>query len=369
MPGGSDGFWAGLGRFRDAVTRRWPRWLPAEYALLVLAALFPLQPLGVGFGGQLTQLFVFAIVALGLNVVLGYTGLLHLGIAGFFGIGAYTAAILTIKHYPFQLSFFPAVLAATAAAGAAGLVLGAPTLRLKGDYLALVTLGFGEVVRVCLRNFEQITNGTRTLNPVPPPSLPGGWGADLNWTGQYRWFYYLALALLALVVVLLRNLERSRLGRAWVAIREDELAATCMGINAPRAKLAAFAVGAALAGLAGALFATKLMSSAEPNQYNFDDSIAFLCCIILGGLGSIRGTLLGVALLMGFDRILSNEIDQWLQDRLAGTRLAGSDWFEFTSWRMMLFGLALIVMMRFRPEGLWPSARVKEEMHETRSAL
>jgi branched-chain amino acid transport system permease protein len=168
--------------------------------------------------------------------------------------------------------------------------------------------------------------------------------------------------MLAVVVALLRNLEQSRLGRAWVAIREDELAATCMGINAPRVKLAAFAVGAAVAGMAGSLFAARLTSTADPEAYNFNISIMFLCAIILGGLGSIRGTLLGVFLLFGFDKVLSPMIDSWIQQ--ANINPSGNAWLTFSNWRLMVFGLALIVMMRFRPEGLWPSERLRQELHE-----
>ncbi|HTN77011.1 MAG TPA: branched-chain amino acid ABC transporter permease, partial [Pirellulaceae bacterium] len=266
--------------------------VPTEYLILGCLALFPLAPFAGELGSQLTNLLIFALLALGLNVVVGYTGLLHLGIAAFFGIGAYVTGILTIQGYPFQTGFYLAAVAATLISGLAGLILGAPTLRLRGDYLALVTLGFGEVVRFSLRNLEAITGGTRGLNPIPAPSLPGL--SQQVFISDYRPFFFLTLAILTLVVWLLRGLEHSRLGRAWVAIREDELAASCMGINVTRAKLMAFAVGSALAGLAGCLYATKLSTTASPDAYDFNRSIMMLCCIILGGLGSIRGTLIGV---------------------------------------------------------------------------
>jgi branched-chain amino acid transport system permease protein len=178
---------------------------------------------------------------------------------------------------------------------------------------------------------------------------------------------------------MLRNLEKSRLGRAWVAIREDQLAATCMGIGAPRVKMAAFAVSSGLAGLAGCLFATKLTNTADPNAYDFSRSIITLCCVILGGLGSIRGTLLGVFLLVGFDIIAVKEFDKWLQN--LGVADAAADWarsmspdntalpetmrrlLTFNNWKLMIFGLALVLMMRFRPEGLLPSCRVQQELH------
>jgi branched-chain amino acid transport system permease protein len=333
--------------------------VPSEYLMLACLAMFPLTPFAGQLGSQLTNLLIFAILALGLNVVVGYTGLLHLGIAAFFGIGAYITGILTVQGYPFQLGFYGAAVVAMAGAAISGLLLGAPTLRLRGDYLALVTLGFGEVVRFSLRNLEEITGGTRGLNPVPPPTLPGI--SAQTWISDYRPFFYLTLAILAIVIWLLRNLECSRPGRAWIAIREDELAAACMGINVTRAKLSAFAVGAGLAGLAGCLYATKLSTTADPNAYDFNRSIMMLCCVILGGLGSIRGTLLGVLILIGFDTVLAPSLDAFIQAKNINPE--GYAILTFSNWRLLVFGLALIVMMRIRPEGLLPSARVQQEMH------
>jgi branched-chain amino acid transport system permease protein len=333
--------------------------IPTEYLILACLALFPLTPFAGELGSQLTNLLIFAILALGLNVVVGYTGLLHLGIAAFFGIGAYLTGILTIEGYPFQIGFYAAAVVASLGAAVAGLLLGAPTLRLRGDYLALVTLGFGEMVRFSLRNLEEITGGTRGLNPVPPPYLPGI--AAQTWISDYRPFFFLTLAILVLVVWFLRNLEHSRSGRAWVAIREDELAAACMGINVTRAKLAAFAVGAALAGLAGCLYATKLSTTADPNAYDFNRSIMMLCCVILGGLGSIRGTLVGVLILIGFDTVLAPSLDAFIQAQNLNPK--GYAIYTFSNWRLLVFGLALIVMMRIRPEGLLPSSRIQHELH------
>jgi branched-chain amino acid transport system permease protein len=357
-----------------------PRWLeraPVWPFYLALLLVYPLlvQPEKVLFrwteisiGMQLTYIFIYAILALGLNVVVGYTGILHLGIAAFFGIGAYITGILTVPAYPFGFGFVASLVCATGGAALAGLLLGAPTLRLRGDYVAIVTLGFGEVTRFTLRNLEEITAGTRGLNPVPPPQLPQfmhtplGWlGIQPDWALDYRLFYYLALGLLLAVVLLLRNLERSRLGRAWVAIREDELAATCMGINAARVKLSAFALGCGLAGMAGCLYATALTSTAGPDAFDFNRSVIMLCCVILGGLGSIRGTLLGVFLLIGFDNVAAPALDGFLQR--ANINPGGSAWLTFSNWKLMIFGLALILMMRFRPEGLLPSRHVEVELH------
>ncbi len=301
----------------------------------------------------------------------------NLGIAAFFAIGAYITGILTVDSYPLQLGFTAALVCSIVGTALMGLILGAPSLRLRGDYLAIVTLGFGEIVRSVLINMEEITAGTRGLNPVPHPHLPqwlvaslGQIGVGPSWTLDYRLFYYLALVLMLLVVLMLQNLESSRLGRAWVALREDELAASCMGINVTRIKLSAFAVSAGLAGLAGCLYATKLQSTADPNAYGFNLSITMLCCVILGGLGSIRGTLLGVFVLMGFDKIASPAIDTALQDWVQSLQTAGMNvpqWAErllsFSNWRLMIFGLALILMMRFRPEGLLPSSKMQQELH------
>ena len=350
----------------------WRRWLRFDRVFLLVAALFPLiawpgTSLDI-YGSQLTTIFIWAILALGLNVVVGYTGLLNLGIAAFFGIGAYIAGILTVPSYPFQVGFIAALILSGLGAAAAGVVLGAPTLRLRGDYLAIVTLGFGEVVRYTLRNLEEITGGMRSLNPVPPPELPG-WavsmlstiGVNPNWMADYRLFYYLTLGILAAVVWVLSNLEHSKLGRAWVAIREDELAASCMGINASRVKLSAFALGAGLAGMAGCLYVTYLTNTADPNAYDFNRSITMLCCVILGGLGSLRGTLLGVLLLVGFDTVAAPWIDELIQR--ADINPDNNRLLKFSSWKLMIFGLALILMMRFRPEGLLPSSRRKRELH------
>lgn len=354
-------------------SQRAPVW-PWYLALLIVYPLlvYPEQVLfrwtEISIGMQLTYIFIYAILALGLNVVVGYTGILHLGIAAFFGIGAYIAGILAVPAYPFQLPFWLTLVLSTAGAALLGLLLGAPTLRLRGDYVAIVTLGFGEVTRFTLRNLEEITAGTRGLNPVPPPKLPemlggplGLVGIEADWALDYRLFYYLALGLLLAVILLLRNLERSRLGRAWIAIREDELAAACMGINPARVKLSAFALGCGLAGMAGCLYATTLTSTAGPDAFDFNRSVLMLCCIILGGLGSLRGTLLGVLLLIGFDNVAAPVLDGLIQG--ADINPDGSAWLTFSNWKLMIFGLALILMMRFRPEGLLPSRVVEAELH------
>jgi branched-chain amino acid transport system permease protein len=316
---------------------------------------------------QLVNIFIFGLLALALNLQVGYAGLLQLGIAAFFAIGAMTTGVLAVEKYPFQLGFWGSLVFAPAAAAGIGLLLGAPMLRLRGDYLAIVTLGFGEVVRVVLLNLENVTDGPRGLNPVPEPWLPqvlSDWlsGSGTATEGTLKSMYYLSLLILAAAVIVFRVLERSRIGRAFVALREDELAASCMGLDPTRIKLAAFAGGAALAGIAGCLYATNLTTTAEPNTYDFNYSIMVLCCLIIGGLGSVRGALLGAALLLGFDNVLSPLLTRLLQSALGGD--STSVLASFTNWRWLVFGTALVLMMRLRPEGLWPEARVAAELHE-----
>jgi branched-chain amino acid transport system permease protein len=329
----------------SAPARRWG--LPGAFALLAIVPFLPFVT--PWFGGQVKDILIFCILALGLNVVVGYAGLLQLGIAAFFGIGAYITGILTVDQFPFHWGFWPALIASVLGAGVAGMLLAAPTLRLRGDYLAIVTLGFGEVVKFSIRNLESVTNGAKALNPIADPVIPG---LSVDWNGDYRGYYYVALALLVLVVVLLRNLEDSRLGRAWMAIREDELAASCMGLNTAGVKLSAFALGAALAGLAGSLYAASLDQTA-PDAYDFARSISVLCFLIIGGMGNIPGALVGTFVLMGYDNVLTPVIDDLIQK-------SGSS-IRFSSFKLVVFGLALVLMMRFRPSGILPSRRAHRE--------
>jgi branched-chain amino acid transport system permease protein len=333
------------------------------------------QLTGQPVGGRLASIFVYAILALGLNVVVGNAGLLHLGIGAFFGLGAYITGILTVAEYPFQANFYICVVASVLGSAFLAVLLSAPVLRLRGDYFALVTLGFGEVVRFTLRNLEETTAGTKGLKPIPPPDLFPGLGIEIGWLADFRAFYLLTLSILVLVVLLLRNLERSAVGRAWVALREDELAAQSMGLNTAHLKLGAIALGAGLAGLAGCLFAFVLRNTSDPDQYGFNVSIMTLCCLILGGVGNRAGVILGVFLVFGFDNLLSPIADSFLQSelqnaadptgeiRFMGMRIGntGSSYLYFNGWRLALFGLALILVMRFRPSGLIPARRGKGE--------
>jgi branched-chain amino acid transport system permease protein len=306
---------------------------------------------------QVLPIFLFAILGLGLNILTGYTGLLNLGVAAFMALGAYSYAILTCDIYPFQVGFWPAVGLTFVIGIALGLLLGLPTIRLRGDYLAIVTLGFGEIVQDVLRNLEGITKGTQGINPLPYPKLFGyAFTAD-----NPRPWYYLFLLLLLFLVILNRNIERSRIGRAWVSIREDELAASCMGIGPTKMKLLAFAFGAAQCALAGALWASYLGSSGEPGNYDFQISIIVLCIVIVGGMGNIGGVLLGALVMMGFNSIVLERLAGYLNAHgLVSTQNVFS---QPGNWKYLCFGLALILMMRFKPEGLLPSRQLKAELH------
>jgi branched-chain amino acid transport system permease protein len=349
--------WAALGR----------NWVLVLFGLL---AVYPLLPFAdSNRGEQFTILFVYAILALGLNVILGYTGLLHLGMAAFFGVGAYTVGILSVPFFPFQQSFLVSAVVAVLAAAFVGVVTTAPILRLRGDYLALVTLAFGLIALYAIRNLDSITEGTKSMGPIEPGPLPGVAGDDMtayqlheNWGKRwysYPYLYFVALGLLAIVMVLLRNLERSRLGRAWVALREDELAASCMGLNPARLKLAAIAIGAGLAGLAGALYSLAQHTTGNPQSYDFTLSMTMVCCVILGGLGNRPGVLVGVFLLMGFDLILTSILDNQVQALIGG---GGANYLRVSGWKLFIFGMVLILMMRFRPAGLIPEERHAREL-------
>jgi len=334
-------------------------------ALAAVPFLDALLPGGLRLEDPMSEVFIYAILALGLNVLTGFTGLLNLGVAAFAAIGAYAFAIATCEIYPFQLGFWPALGVTVAAGAIAGFALGAPTLRVRGDYLAIVTLGFGEIVKDVLVNLDTITKGTQGINPLPPPSFLG---TPLEARGQY----WLLLAFVAVTFVGVRALERSRVGRAWISIREDELASRAMGIRPDHAKMLAFATCAALAALAGALMVSRLSSSGEPGNYDFQVSILALCIIIVGGIGSVRGTLVGAIVMVGMNSIVLVKLTEMIgnTDSAGASRLAETHGMERvwvfittwaqnvllspTNWKFLLFGLALVLMMMFRPQGILP---------------
>lgn len=310
-------------------------------------------PSALHIGSLLPKILAFAFLAIGLNIVTGSTGLLHLGSAAFVAIGAYTFAIVTTPSYPFQVGFWPGLVLAGIAGTAAGLVLGLPTTRLRGDYLAIATLGFGEIVVDLLKNLDGITKGTQTIGELPKPwlgvSLPSITSSSTAWI----WWYWLYLALLALAVVAIHRLEGSRIGRAWIAVREDELAAGAMGANVARVKLGAFAIGATLCAMGGALYACLLGNSSDPANYDFTLSVVAVCMVILGGLGSLTGVMVGALVIGGFNIIIIDKVSQWLGSE-------GSMLTSLTNWKFLIFGLVMVLMMRFRPAGLIPERRQRE---------
>lgn len=306
---------------------------------------------------------LYAMLALGLNIVVGYAGLLDLGYIAFYAVGAYLFALLASPHFDLHLSAWMILPAGALLACIAGVTLGAPTLRLRGDYLAIVTLGFGEIVRLFLNNLDRpvnLTNGPQGINLIDSVSL-FGFRFDAGFTlfgtrfGSDYAYYYLFLALALLTVFICVRLENSRIGRAWVAIREDEIAAQAMGINTRNVKLLAFAMGASFGGVAGGLFAS-FQGFVSPESFTLMESIMVLCMVVLGGMGNIAGVILGAFLLTITPEFLRAIINP-LQRELFGRMVVDPE-----NLRMLLFGLALIVVMLFRPAGLWPSRRRREEL-------
>ncbi len=333
-----------------AVRRRVPtRALVALLGVVLLA--FPWLDHNNSHIDFLANAGAFILLALGLNIVVGFAGLLDLGYAAFFAIGSYAYAMLASQQFGIHIPFWVMLLVASLIAGIFGLLLGAPTLRLRGDYLAIVTLGFGEIVPQTFLNLTQYTNGPNGISSLDQPSFfgkPFGFSATP--------YYYVLLALIVIGIFVASNLERSRLGRAWMAIREDELAARHMGINTTTAKLSAFALGASFSGLAGVAYAAKL-SLVSPDQFQFNVSVLVLSMLVLGGMGNIAGVIVGSFVLSFINSFLLPQ----------STNLAHSIGLvnvDFTNYRFMLYGVILVLMMLFRPEGLIPSRQRKAEFHE-----
>ncbi|WP_329238533.1 branched-chain amino acid ABC transporter permease [Streptomyces sp. NBC_01460] len=332
----------------------------AVAAAFVAAAAFPFTQSTDQFTLIAVNILIFATVALGLNIVVGLAGLLDLGYVAFLGVGAYTAALVsgtTASAFDVHFPFWAAVLTGAAVSLIFGVVIGAPTLRLRGDYLAIVTLGFGEIFRITVGNLDGVSGPQVTNGPNGVPNIPDlvFFGYDFGEShtvlgfelGGYANYYLLMLLAMILVVLVFSRAGSSRIGRAWVAIREDETAATAMGINGFRVKLIAFALGATLAGLAGTVQA-HVQSTVVPEMYVFagpvpPNSAFLLAAVILGGMGTISGPLIGATLLYMIPAKL-----QFLQD-----------------YQLLGFGLALILLMRFRPEGLIANRRAQLEFHET----
>ncbi|TKA10741.1 branched-chain amino acid ABC transporter permease [Actinacidiphila oryziradicis] len=324
------------------------------------AAVFPFTQNNDHNANLGVNILIFGTVALGLNIVVGLTGLLDLGYVAFLGVGAYAAALVSGSEYSvFSGTTFPFWAAALTGAGASlvfGVLIGAPTLRLRGDYLAIVTLGFGEIFRIAVNNLDGVSGPKITNGPAGIPGIPdltifgfnlGNSHAFGGFTiGRFANYFFLMLVITAIVIVIFTRAADSRIGRAWVAIREDETAATAMGINGFRVKLVAFALGASLAGLAGTVSA-HVTYNVVPNPYQFagaapPNSAFLLAAVVLGGMGTVSGPLLGAALLY-----LIPEKLQFLQN-----------------YELLAFGVALVILMRFRPEGVIANKRRQLEFHE-----
>ncbi len=374
-------------------------------AIFVIAFPFVDKYTGLRWSSQIIFALIFVILGLGLNIVVGYAGLLDLGYAAFFAIGAYTTGILSSPQHDIFLNFWLVIWIAAAMAAIWGIFLGAPTLPLRGDYLAIVTLGFGEIIPVLFRNLIDVTinepltcwiipgiqklfgatstvscinlvshydltAGEKGINPIGRPIL---FGYEFQSDNPIPW-YFLITAIILLSIFLIRRLHNSRLGRAWEAIREDELAAAQMGINPVRTKLAAFAMGATFSGFAGAFYAAYIRGI-FPSVFDFSASIMILVIVVLGGMGNINGVIVGGLTIMTADRLFLPALKDFLKGLMDHTilpALASNPTIQAVVrqnadpilYRFLLFGLTLVIMMAVRPEGLLPSAQIRAELHK-----
>ncbi|MFL5629455.1 MAG: branched-chain amino acid ABC transporter permease [Ktedonobacteraceae bacterium] len=356
-----------------------------RFFLLILVAFVLFYPVldpflfGYGTNGRMAgygDAGFYVILALGLNIVVGFAGLLDLGYVAFFAIGSYvwgmvgSTQLTNISNLapvnPTILGwiFWPMLIIAALIAALWGVILGAPTLRLRGDYLAIVTLGFGEIVPIVFRELDKYTNGTNGIVGVQSPKFFG-----LPWTTFTPTpYYYLILALIALTIFANIRLRDSRLGRAWIAIREDEIAAASSGINLVNTKLFAFGAGAFFSGIAGAYHAAKL-GGVSPDNFSFGDSVIYLAMVVIGGIGSIPGVIVGALAVYAINVFILAQLDSLASD--PGSFLhplyAGITHFvpgfTFGNIRNLVFGIILVTIMIFRPEGLIPSARRRRELH------
>lgn len=343
--------WGALSATREqvstAASRLRPRDPRVRYGLYVVALVLAIAlPHGLSNFWQevlVDQIGIYVLLAIGLNVVVGFAGLLDLGYIAFYAIGAYSCAywtgVLPMKP-PHHFNPFVTIIFAVIAAMAAGVILGAPTLRLRGDYLAIVTLGFGEIITLYANNLTSVTGGAQGSNPVPHFSV-NLLGVHYKWKLQNMPYYYLLLGFVVVILIMFRSLENSKVGRAWTAIREDEIAAEASGINTYKYKLMAFAIGASTSGFAGVLFASKIQT-VTPLSFVLQQSILVLVFVIFGGMGSLPGALVGAAVLQWAPNFLRNHFQK-------------QDLFLF-------LGALLVVMMIYRPQGIVPSRRRSREL-------
>ena len=307
---------------------REPRYLyPLAGAVLLFATLFPFI-----FSTYQTNIMVTALMyvmlGLGLNIVVGLAGLLDLGYVAFYAVGAYSYALL---NFHFGLGFWTVLPIGALLAAAFGIALGFPVLRLRGDYLAIVTLGFGEIIRLILENWNEFSKGPSGIANIP---RPGFFGIELSLDNAILYLYYLMIVMVLITIFVVNRLQDSRIGRAWIALREDEIACQAMGIDKTRTKLTAFALGATWAGMAGVVFAAKT-TFINPASFTIWESVMILCVVVLGGMGSIIGVLLGAMVLILLPEYLR----------------------AFSEYRMLIFGAMLVLMMVFRPGGIVTAVR------------
>jgi ABC-type branched-subunit amino acid transport system permease subunit len=348
----------GLGAFADE-----HRSLSIIVGMALIAAALPLIAIAPPFSSFQSQdvwlsgfsnAGVFVLLALGLNIVVGMAGLLDLGYAAFFAIGAYAYAYGASPYSGQHLPFIVMILVGALVAATFGVLLGAPTLRLRGDYLAIVTLGFGEIVPIVFLNAEKYTEGTNGIGGLYKPDIP-----FVTFTLLNPWpFYVLMAVIVTITVMLIYRLQNSRVGRAWMAIREDELAAAASGLNTVTTKLLAFALGASTAGLAGVFNASKL-TLVSPDQFMSTVSFSILAMIVLGGMGNIWGVALGAFVIYTIQVVLLKQLNAFFA--AVGVPILKD--LNFIQYQFLLYGLALVLMMLFRPEGLFPSQRRKRELH------
>ena len=361
-----------MNKLTSAGTPRMTTYSVIGFAVLALIAPIVAQTFGGNYWVRVLDFaLLYIMLALGLNIVVGFAGLLDLGYIAFFAVGAYLMALLSSPHLSSQfawiahlfpggvhLGFWWVLLLAAPVAALAGALLGAPTLKQRGDYLAIVTLGFGEIVRIFMNNLDRpvnITNGPKGITAVDPVHFFGFDFSKVHDVFGYKltpvmMYYYLLIVMVMIIIFVNLRLQHSRIGRAWVAIREDEIAAKAMGINTRNIKLLAFAMGAAFGGVSGAVFGA-FQGFVSPESFVLWESIYVLAIVVLGGMGHIPGIILGGILLVGFQELL-RELATPLQKMIFGHVLIDAEVL-----RSLLFGLALVGVMLYRPAGLWPAPR------------
>jgi branched-chain amino acid transport system permease protein len=346
--------------------RNHPRARAIGIALIAVALLaLPLVLVQAGTAWvRITNLAIlFALLSLGLNIVVGFAGLLDLGYIAFYAVGAYVYALLAGPHFNLHWPWWAILPIGAAVACLFGVLLGTPTLKLRGDYLAIVTLGFGEIIRIFLNNLSEpfnLTNGPKGLATIDPVRVFGIDFGNVSQLGPLSFneatkYYYFLLAVLMLVIVANLRLQNSRIGRAWEAIREDEIAARAMGINTTHMKLLAFAMGASFGGVAGGMF-SAIQGFISPESFVLTESVMVLSMVVLGGMGNIWGVVLGAILLSFVPEILRYTVEP-VQRAIFGRSIIDPEVI-----RMLLFGLAMVGMMLFRPAGMMPSAVRKREL-------